>query len=499
MGTGHRNTAFKPIKTGIQAWKSRSAAQTASTSLKRNGSEPRSRKGSFGIGWAIAALLITAGGIAGSGWMAIQLMVNPLGLSWVNRFMPDWIPTPVAGLQPPQTLQAIQAGIQRTGKIPGEALALGKNKSFLDGKSTVIDVLIPLLARSPNAPGNTAYVVELRVYQSVPLQQQKANQAPLFQLVKQLSIVGPEESFVIAPLINADSTSQGTAHPLPLTALKRLGDKAPTQGTWLNLTGTWNRRDETVAYGQIIHYNPGRFHLGMMLEWSSTTGQDPVWQEISGSKPPELVINQTIGMEPKFRIYQVKPRNFLPDPIQLEPISLADPALNSPTYSKALLLARNGLWSTGLKWLQSYQQQQGKGGKWSAIAQAQMNLVQLHAQITQTQADQSWASPNQQVLANLLDGRWIRALHVFNDSSENSLETAALLRADAGQLQNRVEAALQVDPNQPEVKTWGALLIASQKGAAAAIVWLKKQPKTTSADITQVNRLIKRLEITGEQ
>jgi hypothetical protein len=497
MGTGHRNTALKPIKTGIQAWKSRSAAQTSSTPPQRDASDRRSRK-SIGIGWAIVALLIAAGGIAGCGWLAVQLMVNPLGLSWVNRFVPDWIPVPITGLEPPQTLQAIQAGIQRTGKIPGEALPLGKNKSFLDGKSTVTDLLIPLLVQPPTSAGNTASIVELRVYQSVPLQRQKANQPPMFQLVKQLPIVGPAESFVIAPLVNAESTSQGTAHPLSLTSLKRLGDKAPTQGVWLNLTGAWNRRDETVAYGQVIHYNPGRFYLSVMLEWSSTTGQDPVWQEINASKPAELIINQTIGMEPRFRIYQVKPRNFLPDPVQLEPISLADPALDSLTYSKALLLARNGLWSTGWKWLQSYKQRQGKGGKWSATAQAQMDLVQLHAQITQTQADQSWASPNQQVLANLMDGRWVRALSVFNNSSENSLETAALLRADTGQLQNRVEAALQVDPNQPEVKAWGALLIASQKGDTAAIAWLKKQPKTTSSDVTRINRLIKRLEVKTE-
>ncbi len=234
-----------------------------------------------------------------------------------------------------------------------------------------------------------------------------------------------------------------------------------------------------------------------MEQYNRTT---TLWQELTGKGLPELIINQTVGMDPQFKVYQVKPRSFLPDPVQLEPVSLADPALDSPVYSKALLLARNGLWSTGWEWLQSYKQRNGgKGGNWSASAQAQVDLVHLHAQITKTQADQSWASPNQQVLANLMDGRWTRALKVFEDSPENGQETAALLKADSGQIQNRLQATLQADPGQADVKAWNALLIAAQRGNAAAIAWVKKQPKTTTAEIARISRLIKRLEDNGGQ
>jgi hypothetical protein len=182
----------------------------------------------------------------------------------------------------------------------------------------------------------------------------------------------------------------------------------------------------------------------------------------------------------------------LPNPIQLEPISLVEPALDSQSYQKGLLLARGGLWSIGLQWLQSVKRQRGHA--WTPAAQAQMELVRRHANATQTQAEKSWVSTNQQILANLIDGRWLRALSVFEASSENALEIADLLRADRGQLQRRVESALQVNPAQLEVKVWGALLIAAQKNPGAAIAWLKNQPKTTSTDITRIRQLMKRIE-----
>jgi hypothetical protein len=68
------------------------------------------------------------------------------------------------------------------------------------------------------------------------------------------------------------------------------------------------------------------------------------------------------------------------------------------------------------------------------------------------------------------------------------------LRADSGRLLNRVEAALQVNPAQPEVKAWGALLMAAQKERQAAITWLKKQPKTTASDLAQIHSLIQRMD-----
>ncbi|HEY9805426.1 MAG TPA: hypothetical protein V6D04_02590, partial [Candidatus Obscuribacterales bacterium] len=109
-------------------------------------------------------------------------------------------------------------------------------------------------------------------------------------------------------------------------------------------------------------------------------------------------------------------------------------------------------------------------------------------------AEKSWASPSQQVLTNLIDGRWARALSVFQASVDNSHEVASLLEGDADRLWNRIEAALKVDPTQTDAKAWGALIVGAKKDKAAAIAWLKKQPKTNPVAIARISKLLDRLD-----
>ena len=121
------------------------------------------------------------------------------------------------------------------------------------------------------------------------------------------------------------------------------------------------------------------------------------------------------------------------------------------------------MWSPALKLLQSIKQQrQQQRESWSGEAQAQMDLIRLYAKFTSNQAGQTWATPSQQVLAYLIDGRWEEARQVFQASSEDSQEVVAMLRAEEERLSNRVEAALQVNPNQPEVQAWKAQILAAQ-------------------------------------
>ncbi|MGC8711141.1 MAG: hypothetical protein ACP5RH_02005 [Leptodesmis sp.] len=74
---------------------------------------------------------------------------------------------------------------------------------------------------------------------------------------------GPEESFVVAPLVDAHSDSQGSSHVLPLDHLSRFEGKVPAQGIWLNLSGRRQWGNDTIAYGQIIHYYPKHHHLAV--------------------------------------------------------------------------------------------------------------------------------------------------------------------------------------------------------------------------------------------
>jgi hypothetical protein len=84
---------------------------------------------------------------------------------------------------------------------------------------------------------------------------------------------------------------------------------------------------------------------------------------------------------------------------------------------------------------------------WSTAAQAQMDLIRLHAQLTKSQAEETWASPSQEVLADLIDGRWGKALQVFQASSlENTQEIATLLAADSGRLGQSDRHSIKNEP-----------------------------------------------------
>ncbi|HEY9749351.1 MAG TPA: hypothetical protein V6C63_11765 [Allocoleopsis sp.] len=465
--------------------------------------KPQSRAWLSTLG-ALALLCGAAGLTVGGAWVAILLIVDPDAIVGLNQYLPAWTRIPVASQETFQTLSEIRDSLRQAGRIAAEPISLASEIKGANQTATATDLLIPVLAKRPlcqaantldSTPNNCEQIVELRVYRPVADARRYTKQEQAYWLASQIAVAGPEESFAIAPLVEANSENQGSARSLPLTSIQRFEGRVPTSGVWLLLSGQMVRGDDTIAYGRIAHYNPDREYLGWMAEWTSPTGEVPTWQAITSGATPELVVNQTVGLEPQFQVYQVQPRKFLPDPIHLEAIALSDPAFDTETYGKIMTLARSGLWSPALAWFKSLRQASENNPElWSNAAQAQMDFVRLHAEATQAQAEKSWASPSQQVLINLIDGRWARALSVFQASVDNSHEVASLLEGDADRLWNRVEAALKVDPMQTDAKAWGALIVGAKKNKAAAIAWLKKQPKTNAAAIARISKLLDRLD-----
>ncbi|MDX2245044.1 MAG: hypothetical protein NW224_30575 [Leptolyngbyaceae cyanobacterium bins.302] len=443
------------------------------------------------VGGAIAIVLSAGASTAGIAWLSYRLIVNPQAEQWANRWIPGW-QVPSLAEEKAKTLQEIRAELRRQGRVSGELLLLGKNQSWMDGKTTVTDVLLPVIQTQPNCYSNCDRIVELRIYQTALDSPKTVTAEEKYDLVHQLPVAGLEESFAIAPLVDATSSNQGSSRMLPLNQLSQYEGTVPKQGVWLNLSGSRVRGDEAIAYGQILFYYPKHRHLSAKLSWTSPTAEVPVWKEVTGGNTPELIVNHTLGMEPQFEIYQVKPQRFVHSPVQLEQIALSAAAVEHSHYESALLLARSRLWSTSLVWLKALKARSPQ--LWTATAQAQMDLIQWHAQATSTQAESSWASPSQQVLANLLDGRWERATTVFESSVAASQETLSVLKSDLGRLENRVKAALRVNPGNLDTKAWGALLIAAQQSPNNAIAWLQKRPKTSPQDIIQIRALIQRLD-----
>ena len=245
-----------------------------------------------------------------------------------------------------------------------------------------------------------------------------------------------------------------------------------------------------TAYGHILHYNPKRRDLQRMISWTSPSGDLPQWEQITGSDEKELVIRQTVGLEPRLRIYEIKPSEFVINPVKLSEITLKPPALKDGGYKDALLIARNGLWSPSYKWLQFIKKQKGKI---SSEAQAQIDFIREHSKLTKKLADRSWASPSQEVLADLIDGRWGQALKVYEASPQNPTEIRNLLKSDTGRIESRINAALEINPNRSEVQAWKALIIAAKQGTNKGYYWLKTQSKISQKSQTYIQKLLAKI------
>ncbi|BAY11603.1 hypothetical protein [Calothrix sp. NIES-2098] len=437
---------------------------------------------------AIAALLSSVGLLIAFAWISVLFIFNPEQIIWLNKFLPEWAQISVGNYgERPQTLKQIQNSLSKQQRIAGKSLALEQDKDN--------SFLLPIFQQRPNCQYDCQLIVELRVYQQAKDLEFQSQTEKYYRLVAQLPIVGPEESFVLATSDEVKIENLENSIPLPLEEVKRFEGETPSSGFWFDLQGKLQQGTGAIAYGQIIYYNPQRSKLQQMLSWKSPNGQVPKWQQATGSADKELVIDQTVGLEPQLRIYQVKAIKLFLNPIQLEEISLKTPALKDTAYQNALLLARSGLWTPAFEWLKSWQKQRKQ--TLPEAAQAQIDLIGLHSQLTKTQADKIWAIPSQQVLADLIDGRWAKALELFEDSSQNIPEIATLLQMDGGRLWNRTTTALRVNPNRPEVQAWGALILATQRGEERAISWLEAQPKITPDTLTRIQGLLVRLSNEG--
>ncbi|HEY9805541.1 MAG TPA: hypothetical protein V6D04_03180, partial [Candidatus Obscuribacterales bacterium] len=226
---------------------------------------------------AFALLCGAAGLTVGGAWVAIQLIVDPDAIVGLNQYLPAWTRIPVASQETFQTLSEIRDSIRQSGRIPAEPISLSSEVKGVKQTASATDLLIPVLAKRPlcqaantleSTQNNCEQIVELRVYRPVANSRWYAKQEQAYWLASQIAVAGPEESFAIAPIVEANSENQGSARSLPLTSIQRFEGRVPTSGVWLLLSGQMVRGDDTIAYGRIAHYNPEREYLGWMAEWT---------------------------------------------------------------------------------------------------------------------------------------------------------------------------------------------------------------------------------------
>ncbi|NJL22063.1 MAG: hypothetical protein HC895_16625 [Leptolyngbyaceae cyanobacterium SM1_3_5] len=408
------------------------------------------------------ALLIAMGSTVVLGaWVAVMLIVNPGSVSGLAWLMPEWNRTPLSRYQ---SIDEIRQEVRSIGLTVGDILPIA---SHVSGERD--ELLIPIF-KPPEE------MTELRVYRP-----HFRNQNQL-ELIDRLNVSGPQEIFVLAPLSQTPSTSGGTARSLPVSQVSVLNGSS-TPGIWLSLRGEWARGSTRTSYGLIVRYDLNQQRLQTLLPWTSPSGKDPKWQQVTGNATPELVVNQTVGLAPNFKFYQPIATSKVTDPMRLVAIALDPPALKQSQFVNGLRLAQQGLWTPALKLLEAAKQR----GDWSAAAQAQMDVVKFHAAITKAQADRDWANPTEAIAANLLDGRWSRSLQLLQAALANGGELKDLL-GDVDRLTTRIDAALSLNPAQVDLQALGTLAQFVQHGREPALRWLTARNRNLATLVQPIDR-----------
>lgn len=430
------------------------------------------------------AIVLGIGGV----WMGGTLLLRPHPPAWLTRYFPQhgsrW------GTEPPQSWAEITADLQAQGQKAGTLLAL--DTITADPNVTGLWLLPVLETRTP-CTENCDIIVALRLYG----EHRQTADGPELQPLDAITIRAPIASTVMEPLSQAGLGQLTSTQALPLTELvslerategakkgategakKETPERTPLPGGWLTLTGDWRENGSSIRYGQVIHIDAQGLTVRALMNWSSPPRQLPYWRNLDQQGLPELVVNQSVGLEPALQVYTIAGFASPLFSLRLARVDLQEAAVHQAPaqapYNTALHLARHGLWNEAQRRLASLKQQHPS--HWSLAAERQLSLVALHGKLTQTQAERNWSQPSQKLLSLLIDGRWQLALALLKAEDTGLQRTVLpLLRQDTtGRLWRRITATLQVNPRQPEARLWGALLLLAQQDQTTAETWFKQ-------------------------
>ncbi len=418
----------------------------------------------------LGRLLLVSAGLGGgllllglSFRLGLRLMLNPEALP---QGLAQWWRSPPLTLSPATSLDDLQRQAEAAQQRLGDPLGLG------DGF-----VLVPVLE------AETETLVSLALFQS------QGGEGEL-SAIATLAIDPLPKDTVLAPFRNSSQTPTAVPATFPLMQVVLLSSPPEaSDGTWLTLEGTWQQQGLTLRYGHLLHVglpqgDSQNQALTLLEHWSSPANRPPQWADLDGDGPSDLIIDETVGLEPALRGWQVM-AGARP---QLQPVSWlrvpVDAGAKAGTYQQALRLARGGLWHQAQAHLADLKSALAQG--WNPAAEAQLRLMERHAVITQRQAEQDWSTPTQYILALLIDGRWEAALAQLEKSPSLVPAVLGRLGADRGQMWNRISAAAALPDPPPAVYVWGGLAIQAQQNQSnnlggASPDWLDRQPVPTLA------------------
>jgi hypothetical protein len=411
----------------------------------------------------LAGLLTVGALIISGGILSAKFILEPKSIVWINDYLPEGLQVPVPEWDRPQTLADIQKNLTRNDRQVGEIIELNNR-----------DRLVPILQNGYNCISKCAHIAELRIYRPAKGNGPKRDQ-PHFRLIAQLA-VGPVPDWTIATSLaqSENGSSDTSGEPLPLETYESLDSPEASTGTWFNLTGKRQQSEYSLTYGQLFHYDPKNSQLTALTQWSSPNPDHPIaWKQLTGSPTPELLIDHSIGLEPHFQAYQVS----LKGTPSLTPIALTPSGSKDPDAPSALNLAKVGLWSIAADRLK---QIKSSGGNWGTTAQAQLDLIQYHAKLTQDQAKQTWANSHQNVLVKLMDGQWQAALNLLEKDPLLPADLRESFTTETARLWKRLSVAIEDDPTNPSLQAWTAMVMLDRDGLTKTQTWLAKQGSSST-------------------
>jgi hypothetical protein len=415
---------------------------------------------------SVLLVLGIGGAVTGCGWLSMQFLMNPKSIVWVNSYLPKPLQLKIPGWDQPYPIADIKAQLKKAGLTMGEPMRL------TDGSKA--ELLIPVFATDDaciSSQNTCTKITELRVYRPATHPYPKVK-SQHYQMVDQFLVAGMEDWYVQEPFVNAQvDVPPPSEFLLEFDTIERLDNNAPkSSSVWLSLKG---ERQQLGSYGQVLQYSPKTSTLTAMVPWSSPNSELPRWENVAAGGTPELVVDQTIGLETLYQIYSLQPNSRKPGKFDLQAIDLKKPALDDRDYQDALKLANTGLWSLALKRLETL----GKSVfDDNPIAGLQRDVIAYHAKTFKEQAEAKSASTSQQVQSSLLDGRWEKAIAMIKAAPEDRDAVIDLLNADSGQLLRRLQVATELNPGNGALQAWNAAMKLARDGKKGALAWLKTQP-----------------------
>ncbi|MEA5450914.1 hypothetical protein VB780_20210 [Leptolyngbya sp. CCNP1308] len=394
--------------------------------------------------------------------LGLRLMLDPEALPQVLARLQR---SQQVALPPATSLDDLRQQAKVAQQRVGEPLRL--EVSGTEGRDLVI---VPVLEADSGA------IVSLNLFQS------EGSEGDL-RAIASLPIAALPQDTVRSPWLNSPQAPTALPDQFAFTQVVPLpAPPVATDGLWLTLEGTWQQQGLTLRYGQLLHVDPQAQRLELLIPWSSPANRPPQWADLDGDGPSDLIVDETVGLEPALRGLQVMPGPRLQSVSWVRvPVDAGAQAVN---YQQSLRLARGGLWHPAQTQLTNLKTTLAQD--WNSAAEAQLRLMERHAAITRQQADQDWSTPTQQILALLIDGRWEPALTRLETSPELLPTLLNRLGVDQGRLWNRISAAAALPDPPPALYVWGGLALKAQQNQptqqdGATPDWLNRQPVPAAA------------------